>query len=648
MKAKVLCAVAACIFAASAHAETPAHQPPPLEAYGQLPAIEDISLSPLGERMAFIGIAGDRRRLAVASVKGEPVLVSDVGDIKVRNIEWAGDDIIITYTSQTVNLKIWTGFNHEFYAATVFDLKKKAAHVAFSNQKYVQPVFFGNYGIRNVGGRWIGYFSNLTMEDTADGPALVHGNADLYHVDLLKDTIGKSVRDSERDHNWVVGVDGAIVAGSIYDQKSTDWSLQINGKTLLSRKSPLHEIGLAGLGRTPDSILVQDSEGDDTHLIEYSTKTATQTAVLWDDLSLQKLLRSQSGLLLGAVLEGRSEAVFTDPALTERYSAARKAFPGYQFHLISYTDDLKKMIAMTDGGDDPGTYWLVDIGTGGAKPVAYAYPGLHARDVGPTRLYHYKAADGLELDGVLTLPPGSTGKKLPVVVMPHGGPIDVRDQVGFDYWAQAFASRGYAVFQPNYRGSSGKGLDFIRAGYGEWGRKMLSDVADGLGALAKDGVVDPARACIVGGSYGGYAALAGVTIQQGLYRCSVSVGGVSDLTAFLSWQLDRTGAKSTTMRFDHKAMGVGVPGAPSLSSLSPANLASKVTAPVLLIHGTDDTIVPIEQSQKMQAALKAAGKSVDYLVLQGEDHWMSKGQTRTQMVKASIEFVLKNNPPLQP
>jgi dipeptidyl aminopeptidase/acylaminoacyl peptidase len=149
-----------------------------------------------------------------------------------------------------------------------------------------------------------------------------------------------------------------------------------------------------------------------------------------------------------------------------------------------------------------------------ANGVGVERLAIEPEQVGPISTVAYTAADGLELDGILTLPPGREAKDLPLVMLPHGGP-HAYDEVAFDWWAQAFASRGYAVFQPNFRGSTNRDDAFVRAGYGEWGRKMQSDISDGLQALADKGIVDPKRACIVGASYGGYAALAGVTLQQG-------------------------------------------------------------------------------------------------------------------------------------
>ncbi|MEZ5565396.1 MAG: prolyl oligopeptidase family serine peptidase [Gammaproteobacteria bacterium] len=246
---------------------------------------------------------------------------------------------------------------------------------------------------------------------------------------------------------------------------------------------------------------------------------------------------------------------------------------------------------------------------------------------------------------MLTLPPGSTEKKLPVVILPHGGPIGVYDSPGFDWWAQAYASAGYAVFQPNFRGSGGRDTNFRKAGYREWGGKMLSDIADGLAALVAEDIVDPQRACIVGASYGGYAALAGVTLQQGLYRCAVSVAGPADMPAFLSWIRRGSGTSSERLRFFLEAIGVGDTGnIGDTNRISPSELASRADAPILLIHGVDDTVVPIAQSITMEKALLDANKPCEFIRMKGADHWLSRGATRLKMLKASLAFVEQHNP----
>jgi dipeptidyl aminopeptidase/acylaminoacyl peptidase len=255
------------------------------------------------------------------------------------------------------------------------------------------------------------------------------------------------------------------------------------------------------------------------------------------------------------------------------------------------------------------------------------------------RMIHYQAGDGLDIAAVLTLPPDIPAKNLPIVVLPHGGP-GARDYPGFDWWAQAFASRGYAVLQPNFRGSTGYGETFRRAGFGEWGRKMQSDMSDGLQYLVSEGVVDPKRACIMGASYGGYAALAGVTLQKGVYRCAVSVAGVSDLGERAYTLLQERGSDSTLRRVLKQEIGSGK----DLTAVSPIYFAKSADAPILLIHGKDDIVVHYDQSADMAKALRKAGRPFEFVTLAGEDHWLSKSATRLAMLEAALAFVEKHNP----
>jgi dipeptidyl aminopeptidase/acylaminoacyl peptidase len=196
------------------------------------------------------------------------------------------------------------------------------------------------------------------------------------------------------------------------------------------------------------------------------------------------------------------------------------------------------------------------------------------------------------------------------------------------------------VLQPNFRGSTGYGAAFQRAGDGEWGRKMQSDISDGLAFLVRQGIADPRRACIVGASYGGYAALAGVTLQKGIYRCAASVAGVSDPAEMIVTDARESGSNATLIRVLRKEVGSGK----DLRAVSPLRFAAAADAPILLVHGKDDIVVRYAQSANMAGKLRDAGKPVEFLTLPGEDHWLSKGDTRLAMLEAVIAFVQKHNP----
>jgi dipeptidyl aminopeptidase/acylaminoacyl peptidase len=180
---------------------------------------------------------------------------------------------------------------------------------------------------------------------------------------------------------------------------------------------------------------------------------------------------------------------------------------------------------------------------------------------------------------------------------------------------------------------------------GEWGGKMQTDLSDGVRYLAAQGVIDTARVCIVGASYGGYAALAGATLDTGIYRCAVDVAGPSDLPRLIAYGSSREGRQGVGVeRYWDRYMGAKGQSDPHLAAISPAFHADKVAIPILIIQGRDDTVVPFEQSQIMADALKRAGKPYDFVILNHEDHWLSRGDTRLQMLQATIDFLVKNNP----
>jgi dipeptidyl aminopeptidase/acylaminoacyl peptidase len=349
----------------------------------------------------------------------------------------------------------------------------------------------------------------------------------------------------------------------------------------------------------------------------------------------------KTGRIIGGVREiGSSEYVFFDNELQAHWNAVLRAFPDERVQLESHSDDFSRLVLKIFGPRDGYVYALYDWYTHHATILGPIYAGVTAP--AEVKEISYAAADGLTIPAFLTLPRADApAKDLPLIVLPHGGPA-AADTLDFDWWSQALAAQGYAVLQPNFRGSI---LDskFLQAGYGEWGRKMQTDLSDGVRYLARQGIIDLKRVCIVGASYGGYAALAGVTVESGVYRCAVSVAGISDLRRFRKWTIANEAAVG--QRYWDRFMGTADQKDPALIAISPIEHVSAVTVPVLLIHGRDDTVVPFEQSDVMLSALKRAGKSVELVTMKHEDHWLSRSETRLQMLQATVDFLKANNPP---
>jgi dipeptidyl aminopeptidase/acylaminoacyl peptidase len=255
---------------------------------------------------------------------------------------------------------------------------------------------------------------------------------------------------------------------------------------------------------------------------------------------------------------------------------------------------------------------------------------------------NYKARDGKDLTGYLTAPAGASPQdKLPLVLMPHGGP-ETRDTMTFDPWVQYLVARGYAVFQPNFRGSEGYGKAFAESGYGQWGRKMQDDLTDGVKALIEQGVADAARVCIVGASYGGYAALAGAALTPDLYKCAVSIAGISDLDDFIGWRKRNWGADSEGYTYWLKAIGDPDKDEQRLREVSPLTQAAKIRIPILLIHGTDDFIVPIAQSKAMKHALDKTGRKTELITLENEGHSYWAARSEKLAMTAIDNFLWQN------
>jgi dipeptidyl aminopeptidase/acylaminoacyl peptidase len=636
-------------------ARTAGATPPPVEVYGKLPKMSDVRLSPSGQHLAFVADDGNGRRLFVSTTDGHPLESVAFGDKKLLDVQWAGDDYVLVQISATVDIsQAWLVPKAELSGVIVIDLVNKKISQVFRGHDNVNPEILGTYGVRRIGDSWFGFFGGTTIANvykeygakdfaniSRDGNFFIV-NTDLYRVDLATGELHLAAKGELGSGGWLVGPDGEIVARALYNEKSGAWRVMTGasgGRQLASGTSPLAGVDILGLGRNGDSLLIWHANNDE-RVTEETPLSGGPARTVQEDESTGLIFDRVTDRWIGEVLDlDEPDYKLFSAQAAARVRGARNAFPGYRTHLVSWSDDFGRMVIFTDGKDDSGTYWMVDIAAGKATVLGAAYPTVTPDDVGPVRMIDYKAADGLALRGVLTLPPGREPKNLPLVVMPHGGPW-ARDHPGFNYWAQAFASRGYAVFQPNFRGSDGYGAALRDAGMGQWGGKMQTDISDGAAELAREGIVDPKRACIVGWSYGGYAALAGVTVQSGLYRCAVSMAGVSDLGRMMTFIGDETGAVSTSTRYWNAFLG----DRSRWRDISPASLAARADAPILLIHGKDDTVVPILQSDIMERALRSAGKSVERLTLTGADHWLLKEETRVEMLKASVAFVEKYNP----
>ncbi|QTN20262.1 S9 family peptidase [Brevundimonas sp. AJA228-03] len=618
-------------------------EPAPIEAYGRLPAFERAQLSGSGDRLAVVKTEGDERFVLIQSLPDAGLLGgARIGDVKVRDLVWVDDEHVLIVTSSTQR---WpSGVDIEAVSGQIYALQTGRLRSIFDR---VPNAFEASFSIEVV---------QMDGKPTVVFEAIndVSYEPDLLALDPTTMAVRRLEGGSRETTGYVLDRDGQRLARVTYNERDGAWALQTrpgpgSWRSIWSITALIDTPTVDGIGPDGDSLTVlAPSEDGSDPAWKLIGLNGNWRPMPFDGNPDELIYHPQTGRLIGARFDDADgeRYAFIDPAAGRAWRSILAAFEGYRPRLRSWSHDMRQAVVFTSGSQDSGRYFFVDLDRATGSLLGEAYPLVTNDRVGEIRAITYSAADGLEIPGYLSLPPGVTEpENLPLIVLPHGGPA-ARDYLEFDWWAQALASRGYAVLQANFRGSSELGQAHLEAGFGEWGRKMQTDLSDGVRWLADQGMIDPSRVCIVGASYGGYAALAGATLDVGVYRCAVSVAGVSDLRDMLRWTADRNGSRNNgTNRYWNRFMGTERSTDASLDALSPARLADRVEIPILLIHGRDDTVVPFSQTSTMASALRRAGKAFDLVELPGEDHWLSGEETRSQMLTQTVAFLQRYNPP---
>ncbi|HAO47558.1 MAG TPA: S9 family peptidase [Ferruginibacter sp.] len=334
----------------------------------------------------------------------------------------------------------------------------------------------------------------------------------------------------------------------------------------------------------------------------------------------------------------KGEQHFLDKEAESDYNKMKEKFKGYEISIYGNNNDEDKFIVWTGNDKMPAKFYFYDKKTGETKYLATSRPWLKEEDMATMKPIEYKSRDGLTIHGYLTLPKGVDPKNLPVIVNPHGGPW-ARDGWGFNNEVQFLANRGYAVLQMNFRGSTGYGKDFWLKGSKEWGRKMQDDITDGVNWLIKEGIADKKRVAIYGGSYGGYATLAGVAFTPDLYACAVDYVGVSNMFTFMNtippyWEPFK--------KQMYELVGDPSKDSAMLAEVSPALHVGNIKAPLFIAQGANDPRVNKAESDQVVEALKKRGVAVEYMVKNDEGHGFANENNRIDFYKAMEKFFDKH------
>ncbi len=649
--ARALCATLVASLAGAASAHVAAFAPLPTEAFARKPVMEQVQLSPDGERLAAFVNRGDETILVARTLKAgalTPLLKTNNKEFSFNWFHWVSNDRLV--------------LSLRYPSARRVGLVK---HVDTVETRLVSLRFDGS-GMVNVV-RQIGSDLSLTYamrqdrvidwmpedgkhilmalpeQELSPEPSVFKVNVETGRRSLVH-AAQTNVQTwlTDANHRVRVGVrrtdaDIEIIAcnpdGSNWHKL---WRYQLFDANFVW---PL------GFGRDPNRLYVTaPHQGlDAVFEVDLSDPALTPHLKLADerfDLPGNLLRSPKTGEVVGIrdPKLGDSSAHYWDESFKALAAGIDRALPERQNLLLQVSGDETKYLLLSRGNGIPGEFYIGDRKTGSLAMLAEQHPDLDPDRLPRKKPLTIKARDGLALPAFLTLPVGAEPKGLPLVLLPHGGP-QWADTIVFDDWSAFLANKGYAVLQVNFRGSTGYGQMLMAAGLKRWGLEMQDDLTDAAKAMIDQGVADPKRLCIVGGSYGGYAALMGGIKTPDLFRCVVAFAPVTDLVDLAQqahrWWYD-WGAELD------REIGSPTQDRERLLATSPRFHADRIAAPVLLVHGTLDRSVAYEQGEWMAAALTKAGKNVRFITQEQGDHFLSNQAHRSQFFSELEGFLLQH------
>lgn len=629
------------------------------EMFGALPKFSDVVISPNGEIVALLQSDGTDGAVYVKNiVTGENIMARAAPKVFRLDARFVDDRYLLVdrhyYRARRDGLEVQIV---PYMETLIYDLKKQDTYgfleknrtVAihpYTPRRIVGPspreghVYATSFGSGGSGG----YTFNLYEVKLSNGRGklAMRGDYDL-RPDFLPSPNGQSVlRENHALEKRVYALDlfeGEIVH-HLFDTDSfgieslLPSGFDASGETLYYRLD---------MGRNLSHVLMAAPSRGPLDMTDPGAPAFGR-----NDADVEEVLTDFQNIVYGVRFSGFKPSYdFVDDRIDIALEEIQSLFPDDSIKVSSWSNDFYKIVVLISGASQAGNFYVYDVADKKLTSLARQYPDIPDERIGRIETIRYAARDGLEIPALLTHPVGAPvdAGPAPLIVMPHGGP-ESYDQVRYDFWAQFLANQGYLILQPNFRGSEGFGRRFRDAGRGEWGRKMQDDITDGVKHLIKTGQADADNVCIVGASYGGYAALAGGAFTPDLYKCVVSFAGVADLEGMLRYEREKGGRSNNfSLAYWETVIGSNRRQRDELFAASPARNAAGFKAPVLLVHGDFDWIVPADQSAVMEQALKDAGKDVTIFTLKAGDHTLSQSVHRTDLLKLTGEFLAEHLSP---
>lgn len=614
----------------------------PISAFAQLPVMRDVELSPDGTHFAYFRPFSGRDHLVIQRLDGagQPTVAPPTEDSGFGWLHWANNErVVFTVTAtrkrdltETTETRLWA-INRDGSDAEHIVIPSRTMKTGSSLGRPLAPAQIQSNIVH-----WLPDEPHHIMV-TLDGDH--NGAHEVRKIDIRDGRFDIVRNDAPGIQDWIADHTGRLRFGWGYRNMSLKIMTKSDGGMWRSaEKADWWDAGFfpQGFSSDPDVAYMRGPDENGYAVIrtmniktgEFLETVFSKPGIDVDSLVLDPLSRMPVGV---RYTEHLPAVHYFEPSLATLQRSIDKVLPDTSNRIVSLTSDRRKVMIFSVSDVDPGTYAYLNRDTGNLSFLAEAMPGLSPDMMSPVEPVEYAARDGLIIPGYLTIPIGRSRENLPVVVMPHGGP-SARDDRRFWFLSQFIASRGYAVFQPNFRGSEGFGERFEHAGRKEWGGKMQEDVTDGVHWLIEEGIADSGRICIVGWSYGGYAAAIGSVQTPELYQCAASINGVMDLPRLIADDKRYIGGSVWT-----RHMGLEDESA---KTVSPYHQAERIQAPMLIIQAKDDARVHDDQGKRMSRRLERLDKPVEYIEVELGGHGMNNEQART-IILTSVEQFLDRN-----
>jgi len=639
-----LLALTCCVQPLSAAETTAKHTPLPLEAFYKGALVEDIELSPDGTHLLALKNVGGDTVVMVLEIESGKIFYptkTDNKQFKFNWVTWANNDRLLM--SLRFDSRMFNGVKYMQTRLLATDAKKPGKMITL-----IKPDDDAN--------GWVSQFQDNVISYLPDDPEHILLSVDrempqhqtVYKANVYTGKLSRVKKHSNSVRSWYADRAGNVRIGEHYDDKKRKVTYKVldeaTNKWVIAWEYVVFDepsIYIAGFGHNPNELFIfADHEGRQALFKTDLSKPGYPRELVLSDpdydvtgrLIYSTALKEVVGLYYN---DSNSKSVFWNKEFKAFQAGLDKALPDTRNYIGSMSRDARKYILFTTNNTNPGTYLFGDRDEKSITPIATSYPDLTEQVLVEKESRTYKARDGLELEGFLSLPKTFSKKPTATIILPHGGPMS-EDGKSFDLFSTFMANRGYVVFQPNFRGSSGYGHDFMMQAVGGYGLEMQDDLEDAVKYLVDEKIADPKKVCIVGASYGGYAALMGATKTPDLFQCAISFAGMSDLV-----RMRESFRNFTNKNIARKQFGEDKT---QLKETSPVRMAKRVKIPILLIHGKDDTTVPVVQSRIMADALEDEGKVHEYIELEFGTHYLDYYPDRKQTFEAMENFLKKYLP----